>query len=240
MDTSTTPATRRVPSGASPPAKRMTRSAQPPDNAVEQEMRDAMEDHATKLDKQQQYIVTLTAIQVERFTTIERKDIELRDKLQQLEAQVVKNDTRLDTAEAQIAKNDTRLATAETVVSANDVELKKNLLILEQQLSATEGVAAAAMAATTADGSSAATAASHAALVTRLEQHEAYIAKVEQMTRGFANDHQNNGQQMYDAMNTHDCDDDVDCAVGACCGSPVAATVYFISFTLVGETNPQG
>ena len=178
------------------------RPPQPPQNAVEQEMRDAMEDHATKLDTHQQYIRTLTQNQVDGFTSIERKDAELRDKLQQLEAQVVKNDTRLDTAETQIAMNDTRLATAETVVSANDDELKKNLLILEQQLAATEGVAAAAMAATTADGSSAATAASHAALVTRLEQHEAYIAKVEQMARGFANDHQNKGQQMYDIMNT--------------------------------------
>ena len=176
MDTPTTPATRRVPSGASPPAKRW-RPPQPPQNAVEQEMRDAMEDHATKLDTHQQYIRTLTQNQVDGFTSIERKDVELREKLKRL-------DDLLQQLEAQVVKNDARLAAAETTVSANDLELKKNLNILEQQVRATDGVAAAAMAAATADGSSAATAANHAVLVTRLEQHEVYIAKVEQMARG--------------------------------------------------------
>lgn len=40
---------------------------------------------------------------------------------------------------------------------------------------------------------------------------------------------------MYDAMNTTDCDSSMECEVGTCCGSPVAATIYFISFTLVGS-----
>jgi hypothetical protein len=38
---------------------------------------------------------------------------------------------------------------------------------------------------------------------------------------------------MYDSMNLRDCDHSLECAVGDCCGSPVAATFYFISFTLV-------
>ena len=38
---------------------------------------------------------------------------------------------------------------------------------------------------------------------------------------------------MYDTMNLRDCDHSLECAVGDCCGSPVAATIFFITFTLV-------
>lgn len=97
MDASSTPAVRRAPSGASPPAKRLT-PVQPIQNATEQAIFDAMEDHATKLDAHQNYIRTLAVA----YKHYEQQDTELREKLKrlddllaQLESQVVGNEARL-------------------------------------------------------------------------------------------------------------------------------------------------
>ena len=119
MDTSVTPATRRAPSGASPPAKRWT-PAQPVQNPTEQAIFDAMEDHANRLDLHHGYFKTMMQNQVDQFAKIDGRDDELRERLRKL-------DDLLAQLEGQVVANETRLAAAEKAVQANDTELKQNL-----------------------------------------------------------------------------------------------------------------
>ena len=69
---------------------------------------------------------------------------------------------------------------------------------MERQLHAT---AEAAQAAAQTAGPSEVDAVGMAALAARMEQAEVNINKVEQMSRGLAAEHQNNGQQMFANMN---------------------------------------
>ena len=102
-----TPATRRSPAGASPPAKRLQGIPRSPEEQVVQE---TLEDHAAKIDQHRGFIQTL-ADRVQNMIDLhgatqkraDEKDQEFMGKLQKLEEQVVSTTTKANASEARLA-----------------------------------------------------------------------------------------------------------------------------------------
>ena len=168
---------------ASPPAKRYREAAT---NQKEQELTDTLEDHAARLDKHYASLKNISSAlewHLPRLDKMDEKGGDLRQRLQVLEAQVVRNENTLNTVGQDVL--------------ANDNELKDKLKTLEQQLHATAG---AAQAASQAPGPLAGDAVALAELAARLEQAETHINKVEGMARDIAVDHNKKGDMLHGQM----------------------------------------
>ena len=119
-----TPTARRAPPGSSPPAKRLQGI---PRNSEEEVLKDALDDHAVRLDRHHAAIRDLVAMNVVINAKIEDRDKGLLEKLKLLEERVTQNESRHNAS-------DVRLATTEQAVLNNDTELKRNLHTMERRL----------------------------------------------------------------------------------------------------------
>ena len=152
-------------------------------------MQDTLDDHATKIDQHHQALRGMAATSKAAFEAIEEKDADLRQRLMELEAQVVKNENTI--------------ATVGQDVVSNDQDLQARLKAMEQQLHATAGVAQAARAAQAAAQSTAPLAGDAVALAelaARLERAETHISKVEGLARDIAVDHDKKGDMLHAQM----------------------------------------